>query len=305
MAMPSRKVAGRATSPAPDRQMTIAGAVEACRRRLVEVADAPWLEARLLASHVTGLDSSAIVAYGDCDLERSHAQKLADLTARRMSGEPLAYLVGFKDFCGLRIAVNRHVLVPRPETEELVEAVVADWRGRAPDILDMGTGSGAIACALAYALPRAQLWAVDSSVEALTVARTNVESHLYVDRITVLEGDLFAALPPGLTFDVIVANLPYVAMHDPALAPNVREHEPAVALDGGADGLDVYRRMLGSAPLYVRNRGSLYCECGPGNAYELAALAQKAFAGARVDVRDDMAGKARIVVVSLSDRENG
>jgi release factor glutamine methyltransferase len=281
--------------------MTIAGAVEACRRRLAAVSDAPWLEARLLASHVTGLDSSAIVAYGDSELERSHAQKLADLTARRRSGEPLAYLVGFKEFCGLRIAVNSNVLVPRPETEELVEAVVADWRGRAPDILDLGTGSGAIACALANAIPRAQLWAVDSSVEALTVASANVEAHLYVDRITVLQSDLFAALPSGLTFDVIVANLPYVAMGDPALAANVREHEPTMALDGGADGLDVYRGMLESAPTILRTHGSLYCECGPGNAYELAALAQKAFAGARVDVRDDLSGKARIVVVSLAE----
>jgi release factor glutamine methyltransferase len=285
--------------------MTIAGAVEACRRRLAEVSDVPWLEARLLASHVTGLDSSAIVAYGDNELERSRAQKLADLTARRMSGEPLAYLVGFKDFCGLRIAVNRHVLVPRPETEELVEAVVADWRGRAPDILDLGTGSGAIACALANALPRAQIWAADSSVEALTVARSNVEAHLYLDRITVVQGDLFAAIPPGLTFDVIVANLPYVAMHDSALAQDVREHEPAVALDGGADGLDVYRRMLASVPTFLRSTGSLYCECGPSNAYELAALAQKTFAGARVDVRDDLAGRARIVVVSLGNLEIG
>jgi release factor glutamine methyltransferase len=281
--------------------MTIAGAVEACRRRLSEVSDAPWLEARLLASHVTGLDSSAIVAYGDSELERSHAQKLADLTARRMSGEPLAYLVGFKDFCGLRIAVNSHVLVPRPETEELVEAVVADWRGRAPNVLDLGTGSGAIACALANALQGVQLWAVDSSVDALTVARANVEAHLYVDRITVLQSDLFAALPSGLTFDIIVANLPYVAMGDPALAANVREHEPAMALDGGADGLDVYRRMLESAPTFLRTPGSLYCECGPGNAYELASLAQKAFAAARVDVRDDLSGKARIVVASLGE----
>jgi release factor glutamine methyltransferase len=285
--------------------MTIAGAVEACRRRLAEVSEAPWLEARLLASHVTGLDSSAIVAYGDSELERSRAQKLADLTARRMSGEPLAYLVGFKEFCGLRIAVNKHVLVPRSETEELVEAVVLDWRGRAPDILDLGTGSGAIACALANALPRAQLWAVDLSPEALTVAKTNVEAHLNLDRITVLQGDLFATLPKDLTFDVIVANLPYVAKDDPALAADVREHEPALALDGGSDGLDVYRRMLEAAPTYLRTAGALYCECGPGNAYEIAALAQKAFARAHVDVRDDLAGRARIVIVSLGEPENG
>ena len=170
-AMPSRKVIGRENSSSAGKAMTIAGAVEACRRRLAGISDAPWLEARLLTGHVTGLDASAIVAYGDNELERSRAQKLADLTSRRMAGEPIAYLVGFKEFCGLRIAVDKHVLVPRSETEELVAAVVADWRGRAPDILDVGTGSGAIACALANALPRAQLWASDASAGALSVAR--------------------------------------------------------------------------------------------------------------------------------------
>lgn len=283
--------------------MTIAGAVEACRRQLAGVCDAPWLEARLLASHVTGLDASAIVAYGDNELESSRAQRLADLTARRMSGEPIAYLVGFKEFCGLRIAVDRRVLVPRSETEELVEAIVADWKGRAPDILDLGTGSGAIACALARRLPSAQLWAVDASAEALEVARANVESNLFLDRITVAAGDLFAALPSDQTFDVIVANLPYVANGDPELAADVRDHEPEIALDGGADGLDVYRRMLPVAAKRVRPEGSLYCECGPRNAYELAALARSAFKNGHVEIREDLAGNARFVSVSLRDAE--
>jgi release factor glutamine methyltransferase len=288
---------------AAEKTMTIAGAVEACRRRLAGVSDAPWLEARLLTGHVTGLDASAVVAYGDNELERSRAQKLADLTSRRMAGEPIAYLVGFKEFCGLRIAVDKNVLVPRSETEELVAAVVADWRGRASDMLDIGTGSGAIACALAHALPRAQLWAVDCSVEALSVAQANVEAHLFADRITILRGDLFAALPSDLTFDVIVANLPYVAAGDLDLAADVRAHEPEIALFGGPDGLDVYRRMLTEAPRHLRIPGSLYCECGPRNAYELAALAQRAFKDALVEIRDDLSGKARMVVVSVRKPE--
>ena len=302
-AMPSRRAAGRADSTTADRPMTIASAVEACRRRLAGIADAPWLEARLLASHVTGLDASAIVAYGDNELESSRLQRLADLTARRISGEPIAYLVGFKEFCGLRVAVDRRVLVPRPETEELVEAVAADWKGMAPEILDLGTGSGAIACALARRLPRAQLWAVDESAEALDVARTNVEAHLFLDRITVAPGDLFAALALDQTFDVIVANLPYVAKGDPDLARDVRDHEPAMALDGGTDGLDVYRRMLANAPKRVRPGGSLYFECGPHNAYELAALARSAFENGHVEIREDLAGKARFVIVSLRTEE--
>lgn len=299
--MPSRRAAGRADSPIAEKPMTIAGAVEACRRRLAGISEAPWLEARLLASHITGLDASAIVAYGDNELEPSRSQRLADLTARRISGEPIAYLVGFKEFCGLRIAVDRRVLVPRSETEELVEAVVIDWKGRAPDILDLGTGSAAIACALARRLPRAQLWAVDASGEALEVARANVEAHLFLDRITVLHGDLFAALPFDQMFDVIVANLPYVATNDPELAADVRDHEPELALDGGSDGLDVYRRMLADAPKRLRPHGSLYCECGPRNAYELAAFARSAFRSGRVEIHEDLAGNARFVSVALLD----
>jgi len=297
--MPSRKSVGRVHSTAAEKPLTIAGAVEACRRRLAAVSDAPWLEARLLTGHVTGLDASAVVAYGDNALDHGRAQRLADLTSRRMTGEPIAYLVGFKMFRGLRIAVDERVLVPRQETEELVQAVVDDWRGRAANILDMGTGSGAIACALADALPRAQFWAVDASPEAIAVAGANVEANLFLDRITVLEGDLFAALPPDLTFDAIVANLPYVATEDPDLAADVREHEPALALFGGVDGLDVYRRMLATAPRYLRTPGSLYCECGPHNAYELAALARAAFTNGRIDVREDLSDRARIVIIAL------
>ena len=299
-AMPSRKSTGRGET-AGDKAITIAGAVEACRRRLSAVSDAPWLEARLLTGHVTGLDASAIVAYGDNLLETNRVQKLAGLTARRLSGEPLAYLVGFKEFCGLRIAVNKDVLVPRPESEELVAAVVADWRGRAPDIVDLGTGSGAIACALAHALPCARLWAVDASSDALMVARANVAENLYADRIAIMQSDLFAALSRDLTFDAIVANLPYVAEGDPDLSADVREHEPSVAIYGGADGLDVYRRMFAAAPQRLRASGSVYCECGPRNAYELAALARSAFVGGTVEVRDDIAGSARMVIVSLAE----
>jgi release factor glutamine methyltransferase len=296
---------GHTNPPASEKAISIAGAVEACRRQLAAVSNAPWLEARLLTGHVTGLDASAIVAYADNELEKSRAQRLADLTSRRIAGEPIAYLVGFKEFCGLRIAVDKNVLVPRPETEELVHAVVTDWKGRAPDILDLGTGSGAIACALARALPRAQLWAVDSNAEALAIANANVEAHLYADRISVMRGDLFDALPPALTFDVLVANLPYVATDDPELAPDVRAYEPADALFGGADGLDVYRRMLVEAPHRLRSTGSLYCECGPRNAYELASLARTAFEGRRVEVRDDLLGRARLVIVNPSESARG
>jgi release factor glutamine methyltransferase len=286
----------RGTSARSDATLTIAAAVEACRRRLIPVASAPWLEARLLASHVTGLDASAIVAYGDNLIEPARAQRLADLTARRLAGEPLAYIVGFKEFYGLRIAVDDRVLVPRSETEELVAAIVADWRGRASDILDLGTGSGAIACALARFLPNARIVATDISDRALEVARTNVERLLFGERIHLAHGDLFDAVPAGMAFDVIAANLPYVREGDPELEPTVRATEPHVALFGGRDGLDLYRRVVQRAETFMKPESALYCECGPTNAYELAGIARDAIHGASISVRADVSGRERLVI---------
>jgi release factor glutamine methyltransferase len=295
--MPSPKGSRNPSARSSDTASTIAAAVEACRRRLMPVASAPWLEARLLASHVTGLDASAIVAYGDNIIEPARAQRLADLTARRLTGEPLAYIVGFKEFCGLRIVVDDRVLVPRPETEELVEAIVADWRGRAPEILDLGTGSGAIACALARFLPNAKIIATDISEHALEVARTNVERLLFGERIRVAHGDLFEAVPAGTTFDVIAANLPYVGDGDDDLEPSVRANEPHVALFGGPDGLEVFRRVVERAESYLKPLGALYCECSPRNAYELAGIARDAFHGAAVSIASDVSGRERFVIV--------
>ena len=263
---------------------------------MIPVASAPWLEARLLASHVTGLDASAIVAYGDNIIEPARAQRLADLTARRLAGEPLAYIVGFKEFCGLRIAVDDRVLVPRSETEELVEAIVADWRGRAPEILDLGTGSGAIACAVARFLPNAQIVATDISEHALEVARTNVDGLLFGERIRLAHGDLFEAVPTGMTFDVIAANLPYVREDDPELEPTVRANEPHVALFGGHDGLESYRRVIQRAETHMKPESALYCECSPTNAYELVGIARDAIHGASISVRADVSGRERFVI---------
>ncbi len=284
--------------------MSIASAVEACRRQLSAVATAPWLEARLLTSHATGLDASAIVAYGDNLLEPARARRLAELTERRLTGEPLAYIVGFKEFCGLRIAVDKRVLVPRPETEELVDAIVSDWRGRAPAVLDLGTGSGAIACAIARFIPKAQIWATDVSADALEVARANVDRLIYGERIRLVQGDLFDGLPAGATFDAIAANLPYVGENDADLHADVRRHEPHVALFGGRDGLDIFRRFMARAGAYMKPAAALYCECGPSNAYDLASIARDAFDGAAVVIRTDLSGRERMVIVTRARAES-
>jgi release factor glutamine methyltransferase len=277
--------------------MTIAGAIEACRRRLRGTSETPWLDARILASYVTGLDASAVVAYGDNSIARDRCERLFALAERRAAGEPVAYLVGYKEFCGVRIDVDRRVLVPRPETEELVAAVVADLRGRDVEVLELGTGSGAIACALAQALPRALILATDVDRQAIAVARSNVERLALGERIELALGDLFEAVKQGRRFDAIVANLPYVGERDTAALDNgVAQFEPHRALFGGQDGLLHYRRFLADAQRWLKPDGAAYLECSPFNAAELARAASDVLAHARVEIRNDASGLARFIV---------
>lgn len=282
---------------APDR--SIAAAIEAGRQALVGRSPTPALDARVLAGCALGLDSSALIAYGENLVDAARLRTLSSLVARRKAGEPVAYITGVKEFCGLRIAVDRRVLVPRPETEELVARVVEAGRGEQALILDLGTGSGAIACALAHMLPAARIVATDVDLDALDVAHENVRSHAFADRVELAHGDLFAAVEAGRRFDAIVANLPYIGDgDDDVIGPGVRDFEPPGALFGGADGLEVYRRMLPDAPTRLTQNGRLYMECGPRNALDLAALAKRALPEKHVEVVADLGGRERMVIVT-------
>ena len=281
---------------APD--LSIAAAIEAGRVELTGRSPTPALDARVLAGSALGLDASALIAYGENVIDAACLRRLVSMVARRKAGEPVAYIVGVKEFCGLRLTVDRRVLIPRPETEELVERVIEDHRGKAASILDLGTGSGAIACALADALPDARIVATDVDRDALDVAAENVDALALADRVTLAHGGLFGAIDRASRFDAIVANLPYVGeADDDLLEPSVREFEPPRALFGGADGLDVYRRMLPSAAEHLAEGGKLYMECGPRNALELAALAKRAFPSRDVELVKDLGGRERMVVV--------
>ncbi len=276
---------------------TIADVVEACRQRLRGVSPTPWLDARLLVQFVTGLDASAVVAYGDARLEHRLAERVFALAARRADGEPMAYIVGRTWFCGLEIAVDRRALVPRPETEDLVALVVERLAASpAPRVADIGTGSGAIACAVAHFLPRGSVDASDVSADALELAATNVARLGFSDQVRLLQGDLFEAFAPGVRFDAAVANLPYVAETRLDLVePGVLEHEPHLALLGGSDGLDVYRRLLAQAPERLVAGGALYMECSPLHAQTLLSLARRAFPRWQCSLHRDAAGLDRIV----------
>lgn len=294
----TRNGSGSLAMRSPDPR-TIAEAIDASRDRLRGISPTPWLDARLLAQHITGLDASAVIAYGDSLIDRRRRMRLFELTERRAQGEPIAYIVGRKFFCGLEIAVDRRALVPRPETEELVEACVADLIDQAsPKIADIGTGSGAIACALAHLLPGASITASDVSAEALELAAHNADALGFTDQISFVCSDLLADFPPDACFNAIVANLPYVACESPeALEPGVAAYEPSIALMAGPDGLATYRRLLDEAPSFLRGSGSAYFECSPDNAAGLRDLAAGAFADAEISVRKDGAGLDRMVIV--------
>ncbi|MGA2897128.1 MAG: peptide chain release factor N(5)-glutamine methyltransferase [Acidobacteriaceae bacterium] len=235
-------------------------------------------DAALLLRHALGISHAAQLADPKRRLTPAQQAAFDALVQRRLANEPIQYITGEQEFYGLTLGVTPAVLIPRPETEILVEAVLMEVKRAglqsAPRILDVGTGSGAIAIALAHHLPRAHVTAVDLSAAALEVAASNAARHRLADRIRFVASDLLDALPPGeLPFDVIVSNPPYVPTADRgSLHPQVRDHEPAAALFAGTDGLDVYRRLIPQARAALRPNGILALEIGQGQREAVAAL---------------------------------
>jgi len=212
---------------------------------------------------VLDCDRAYLLTHPEAELTAEQAALYEDWLARRALHEPVQYIVGEQEFFGLKFRVTPDVLIPRPETEHLVEAALARTdRESAPRIADIGTGSGAIAVALAHALPQARITALDISTAALAVAQENAESHGVSDRIRFVESDLLAAVA-GEQFDVVVSNPPYVAEGE-TLEPQVRDYEPASALFAGAEGLDVYKRLIPQAWAALRPGGWLLLEIGHG-----------------------------------------
>lgn len=223
-------------------------------------------EARLLLARVTGISEASVLSSPERALSCEHEDRFRDAAARRRNGEPVAYILGEKEFYGLRLAVNPAVLIPRPETELLVELALKRDFSRA---LDLGTGSGAIALALKRSRPDASIVAVDSSAAALTVARRNGMA-LALD-VDWRHGRWFEPLP-GERFDLIVANPPYVAAGDPHLAD--LRYEPQAALIGGADGLDAMREIVPAARAHLSGKAWLLVEHGLGQETAVRSLMQ-------------------------------
>jgi release factor glutamine methyltransferase len=273
---------------------TIANALQAASSHLAATSSTPRLDAELLLAHVLGWTRTRILSERNATLTAHQHAQFTALVERRSTGEPVAYLVGSKAFYGLELSVDRRVLVPRPETELLVEATLqrAQQRNGQLQIADIGTGSGAIAVALAWHLPHAQIYASDLSADALAVAAQNVQRHHLHERISLFHGDLLMPLPTAV--DIIVSNPPYTILSE--IEPNVRQHEPWLALEGGPDGAAIYRRLLAQAPAYLRPHGAILLEIGAWQGELVAALVQSAFPAYRVQVIKDLAGYDRMVI---------
>jgi release factor glutamine methyltransferase len=270
--------------------------------------ESPRLHAELLLAHVLKVPRMKLYLDFERILNDDEQTALRELVRRRGQREPLQHILGTACFCGLDLAVTRDVLVPRPETELLAEL---GWQflksigerpgSNPPTALDFGTGSGCIAIALAVQCPTARLHALDVSTAALALAKQNAARHAIDSRIEFLAGDGFAALLAGARFDLIISNPPYIpAAEISTLDPEVRDHDPRLALDGGADGLDFYRRLAREASAFLRPGGRIMVEFGDGQ----EAAIQKLFEGEKwivESVKPDYNRKPRILAARRED----
>jgi release factor glutamine methyltransferase len=259
-----------------------------------------WLEAEVLLRHALDLDRAHLYARLQEEMGLDDLVRFKRLLYRRLDHEPTAYIVEHREFYGLDLEVTPAALIPRPETELLVEkAIACACHREQPLIVDVGTGNGAIAVALAVHLRAAALVAIDLSREALALAARNARRHGVQGRISFLQADLLA--PLAQQADLIVANLPYVRSADwQALPPEIRVHEPRAALDGGPDGLREINRLLGQAPSRLRAGGSLLVELGPPQAVPALALAGRRFRGVAGRILPDAAGRDRLLAVDTA-----
>ncbi len=262
------------------------------------------LDAEILLAEARALSRASVLAHLDDRADDATGTRYTALVSRRARHEPVAYITGRRAFYGLDFAVDRRVLIPRPETEMLVEAALAWLATRlTATVFDVGTGSGAIAVALAaHTPPGVRFVALDISPDALTVARENAARHDVAARIEFRASDLLGEAPGRA--DLIVANLPYVSRTEwPDLTPDIVDYEPRAALDGGLDGLDAFRRFFMQAPAHLAPGGALMLEIGWTQASAASALAQATFPAATISVRRDGAGLDRLVIVQTPNSD--
>jgi release factor glutamine methyltransferase len=274
-------------------------------RTLRPFSETPALDAQILLSHITKKPRAWILAHPEYRLSPEEEDALEEAVSRLRRGVPLPYVLGWWEFYGLKFRVTPSVLIPRPETELLVEHALAWLRTRfeegessllSPRVLEVGTGSGCIAVTLAVHLPALRIVATDISAAALDVARENAKKHGVADRIDFICTNLFDAPLTPAPFDLILANLPYIPTQTLRSLPVFRS-EPALALDGGADGLSLIRALLNAAPKHLASGGMILLEIEASQGTEALALAYDAFSQADIKLFQDLSGRDRLIAI--------
>ncbi len=265
-------------------------------RTLLPHTETPALDAQTLLAHIHQKPTSWILAHPDAPLNPDQEESLKDALTKLQHGIPLPYVIGHWEFFGLEFIVTPDVLIPRPETEELVEEALA-WLRRKKDahLLDMGTGSGCIPISLARNTPHLSLVAVDRSSAALDIARQNAAKHVVAERITFIESNLFSNLQPS-TFDLVTANLPYIPT-ETLRTLDVYTREPNLALDGGPDGLDLVRRFLAEAQPFIAPQGILLLEIDSSHGPKALETAKEFFPQASCKLQKDYSDRDRFIKI--------
>jgi release factor glutamine methyltransferase len=271
----------------------------------LEVAGVPShaLSTELLLMHVLQRDRAWLYAHAGDAFDPAAKDEYFRLLERRAAGVPTQYLTGHQEFWGLEFEVTPAVLIPRPETEHVVEVALdrlADRKNHPLRIADVGTGSGCIAVALAHELPHSEIFATDTSAPALEVARRNAARHAVSDRIHFIEGDLLGPIRSPLSapefLDLVVSNPPYVGRQEQAgLSREVRDHEPHAALFAGATGVEMYPRFIGAAEQVLGENGIIVLELGHNSLEHVQAIFRAGAAWSKVAVQNDLAGMARVI----------
>jgi release factor glutamine methyltransferase len=277
--------------------VTLQQALTLARERLAALKDVenPSLESEVLLRYALHVTRAKLHLDLDKDLDPEKEKLFRGWMERRLQGEPAAYIIQCREFFGLDFYVDTRVLIPRPETELLVEeAIKFAHDQRVVTMADIGTGSGAIAISLAVNLPRVEIYATDISAPALEVAAINSRKHQVTDRITLIQGDLLEPLPAPV--DILIANLPYVTKDDVVQMPSAR-YEPKLALDGGQNGLDQIYRVSSQLKGKINPGGCVFMEIGLGQSRAIPDFLQTLFPDAKIDVLPDLAGIDRVIKI--------
>ena len=264
--------------------------------------DTAQLDAEVLMMYLQGYGRAQLYSRLDEPVDDETGTRFKELVDRRAQGEPVAYITSHREFMALDFYVDRRVLIPRPETELLLEYTInklrdKGWNGEEIPLVDVGTGSGVIAVYLALRYPRARVYATDISPDALDVARLNARRFEVEDRISFLQGNLLEPMPEAVK--VLVSNPPYTILAQ--VEPNVARYEPNVALDGGPKGLAIYRELLGQARSRLVRPGLIALEIGSEQANDVSNLGRFFFPGCQIDVYKDYAGLDRVVILDIGE----